>query len=162
MAKNDIKIYDEGAFGYPGDDSFVVASGANASINVGEPVAKALAGTAVTALATNKPVVATDYLAGIAASTSTDTTTANGIVKVMPLTSGITYLISPKVAATWNTQAKYDALVGSRVLFDLTGGVYTILAADGATYGLVIEPLDITKYPGKVRFSIRNGCSYLS
>lgn len=157
----DIQIYDGAAFGYPGDNVFTISSGANASINAGEPVAKPLgvAGT-VSALATNKPVVATDFLAGIAATTSTDTTTTAGTVRVTKPDELLSYLISPKVAATWNTQAKYDALVGSRVLFDLTSGVYTILATDGSTNGLIVEPLDIAKFPGKVRFSIRQGAFY--
>ena len=83
-------------------------------------------------------------------------------MQVTPLVPGVTYLIAPKVAATWDTQAEYDALVGARVLLDLTAGAYTILAADGATNGCVVEPLDISKYPGKVAFSIRNGVSYLA
>jgi hypothetical protein len=59
------------------------------------------------------------------------------------------------------TQAEYDALVGSRVLFDLTSSTYTITATDNAAYGLVVEPLDIKKFPNKVRFSIRPCATYL-
>lgn len=162
MALGDIQIYTEGAYGYPGDDVYAVASGAVASIKAGEPVSKALAAVAVTALATNKPVVATDFMAGIAATTSTDTATAGGTVSVTKMIAGLTYLISPKVAATWDTQAEYDALVGSRVLLDLTSSAYTILAVDGATSGCVIMPLNITRTPGKVRFALRNAVSYLS
>lgn len=165
----DIQIYDEGAFGYPGDVEFVVVSGTTANkINAGEPVLKALAGVAVSALATNKPVVATDFLAGVAASTSTDTVAAAGTVKVTKLVPGLSWLISPKDTTLWDTQAEYDALVGSRVLLDLTGtaalktATYTILSTDGSTYGCVILPLDITKFPGKVRFAFRNGCNYLA
>lgn len=161
MALGDIQIFTEGAYGYPGDDSYVVAASATL-INPGEPVTKALAAVAVTPMATNKPVVATDFLAGIASSTSTNTASAAGIVKVTKLLAGLTYLISPKVAASWDTQAEYDALVGSRVLLDLTTGVYTILASDGATNGCVIMPLDIAKNPGKVRFAFRNGVTYLT
>ena len=98
----------------------------------------------------------------ISASTSTETTTAAGTVEVVPLVPGVTYLVSPKVAATWDTQAEYDALVGARVLLDVTNGVITILAADGANNGCVVEPLDIRKYPGKVRFSLRQGLNYLT
>lgn len=162
MAINDITIYDEGAFGYPGDVEYAVASGAAASINTGEPVTKALGDFVVSAMTTNKPVVATDFLAGVAASTSTDTVAAAGTVKVMKLVPGMSFLIAPKVAATWDTQAEYDALVGDRVLIDLTTGSYTILASDGATSGCVILPLDIQKYPGKVRFAFRNAVNYLA
>lgn len=162
MALGDITLYDSAAFGYPGDIQYAVASGAAASINAGEPVTKALGGVAVSAMTTNKPVVATDFLAGIAATTSTDTVAAAGTVQVMKLTNGISFLISPKVAASWDTQAEYDALVGARVLIDLTTSSYTILATDGATNGCVIMPLDISRYPGKVRFAFRNGVNYLT
>lgn len=157
----DITIYDEDSFGYSGDNVFVVSSGAVASINAGEPVSKPLGvpGT-VSALATSKPVVGTDFLAGVSATTSTDTTTANGSIRVTKPNELISYLIAPKTASTWNTQAKYDALVGARVTFDLTTGVYTINASDGSTNGLVVEPLDIVKFPGKVRFTIRQGAFY--
>lgn len=162
MALGDVKIKDEAAFGYPGDIEFQVAAGADASIKAGEPVAKALGAAVVTALATNKPVVGTDFLAGIAATTSTDTVAAAGSVRVTKLVRGVVYLCKPLVAATWDTQAEYDALVGDRVLFDLTAGVYTITATDGATNGLVVEQLDVAKVPGMVAFSIRDGASYLA
>lgn len=162
MALGDITIYDQGSFGYAGDVKFTVAAGAVGSILAGEPVAKALGAAVVTAAATNTPVVATDFFAGIAATTSTDTVAADGTVQVTKLTDGVSYLIAPKVAATWDTQAEYDALVGDRVLLDLTGGVYTILATDGATNGCVVLPLDIKVYPGKVRFAFRSGVNYLA
>lgn len=162
MALGDITIYNEGAFGYPGSTPFVTAASATRVLNAGEPVAKALAGVAVTALATSKPVVATDFIAGISTTTSTETATLGGTVQVTKMVHGLSYLIAPNVAATWNTQAKYDALVGSRVTLDLTTGVYTINSTDGATFGCVIEPLEIAKYPGKVRFSFRNGTNYLA
>lgn len=159
MALRDFTIYDENGFGFSGSEPFAVAAGATAILS-GEPVAKALAGTTVTQLATNKPVVGTDYLAGIACSNSTQTASVAGTVQVIPIDAPVTYLVAPKVAATWDTQAEYDALVGSRVLIDLTTGTFTALAADGATYGCVVEPLDITKYPGKVRVSFRKALSY--
>ena len=169
MAALDILIYDESGCAYPGDEQYVVAAGTCAAkIKVGEPVAKALAGVVVTALATNKPVVGTDFLAGIAASTSTDTVAAAGTVRVTKLVPGMTWLIKPNAATSWDTQAEYDALVGARVLIDLTGTAlagtasYTLLATDNSTYGCVVMPLDIAKYPGRVRIAFRNGVSYLT
>ncbi len=155
----DIQILSEGAFGYPGDAPFTVLAGATA-ILAGEPVSKALGAASVTALATNTPVVSTDFMCGIASTNSTQTASADGTVRVTKLVPGTVYIMTPKVAATWDTQAKYDALVGDRVLFDLTAGTYTILATDGATNGLVVEPLDIKIHPGKVAFSIRAAVSY--
>lgn len=157
----DITILDQSVLAGVGAKRFLVAAGAASTIiNPGEPVAKALGAAVVTQPATNTPVVATDFYAGIAATTSTQTAAAAGEVWVYPIVRGVTYLIKPKVAATFDTQAEYDALVGARVLLDLTTGSYTILAADGATAGCVIEALDVAKYPGRVAFSFRQAVSY--
>lgn len=164
MALNDILLYDEADFGYPGDEEYAVAASATI-IYAGEPVAKALGnstGNVVTRAATGTPVVSTDYFAGIASSTSTNTAAAAGTVKVTKMVPGLTYIIAPLTAASWNTQAEYDALVGSRVLFDLTGTTYTLAATDDSTYGCVVMPLDVLKTPGKVRFAFRNAVSYLA
>lgn len=167
MALADILIYSEGAYSLPGAKKFTVASGTTASIKAGELVLKALGNstgnvvTVWTASNTAKPVVATDFLAGLSTSTSTETTTASGTVDVVPIVPGVVYLGTPDTAATWNTQAKYDALVGARVLLSTTStGIQTILAADGSTSGIVVEPLNILKYPNKVAFSLRAGLSY--
>lgn len=136
--------------------TYNVAAGAT-TINPGEPVARALGAVTVTALATAKPVVGTDYMVGIAVTRSTQTASVAGSVQVMPLVPGATYIASPLTAANWDTQAEYDALVGKRVLFDLTSGNYTIGHTDGATNGLVVAALNIAQYPRKVAFFIRNG-----
>jgi len=161
MALGDITLYSEQAHGITGGLKANVAASATL-IYAGEPVTHALGGAAVTPMATNKPVVATDYLEGVAITTSTNTASVAGEVTVAPINPSDVWLIAPKVAATWDTQAEYDALVGDRVLLDLTSTAYTILATDGATYGCVIRPLDISKHPGMVAFSFRAGCNYLA
>lgn len=160
MAKGDIQpLENASATKMGGSLKYVVALGAAASINAGEPVEK-LAGTNnVIPMATNGPT-ATIRIVGVAASVSTDTVAASGLVDVVPASNGQIWMIAPKVAATWNTQAKYNALVGARVLIDLTAGVYTILAADGAGNGCIVEYLDIAKYPGMVAFSWSPLCDY--
>lgn len=160
MAAGDIKILKEASFGFAGTEKHQVASGTTKAIKNGEPVAKALGAAVVTALATSKPVVATDFMAGIALSDSTETASAAGTVEVIKLVPGVIYLGKANDTSLIDTQAKYDALVGDRVAFDLTGGSYTVLLTDGATNGLVVENLDITKYPNMVAFSIRNGVAY--
>jgi hypothetical protein len=161
MALNDITIYDEGAFGYPGEITYKVAASATL-IYPGEPVAKALGAYVVTPSATTEPTVADgDLMCGIAASTSTNTASAVGYVNVIKLDPRVTYLCAPTTAASWDTQAEYDLLVGDRVVLALSSGTYTVGATDNAAYGLVVEPLDISKYPGKVRFSIRPAATYL-
>lgn len=162
MAIGDITFLDQAAMQGQGALPFNVAAGATA-ILPGEPVTCPLGAVqAAIPAATNGPVVATTYVAGIAATPSTQTASVAGTVNCYPVTGSAVLLIAPKVAATWDTQAEYDALVGSRVLLDLTAGVYTILASDGATNGCVIRPLDISKYPGKVAFSFRNAASYIA
>lgn len=162
MALGDIKILSASTgFGVRGSQPYAVAASATL-INSGEPCLKALGGAAVSPLATNEPTVGTDYTPGVACSTSTNTASAAGTVQVFPPSTDTVYLIAPKVAATWDTQSEYDALVGDRVLLDLTAGVYTILATDGANNGCVVMPLDISVYPGLVAFCFRAGCNYLA
>lgn len=163
MSANNIIPFDSGTY-LPGSKRYTVASGTTASINVGEFVTKPLASVAVKAFPSGslKPSVTSTYLAGLAMSTSNETATAAGVVDVMPIVPGLTFLGNPDVAATWDTQAEYDALVGARVLVKVSGGVHTILASDSANNGLVVEPLDITLHPGKVRFSVRQGLMYNS
>jgi len=160
MSTGDLQVLYTGAFGEQPALTFAVASGTTASINAGEPVTKALGSAVVSSMATNSPVVGTDYRAGVATTTSTETASAAGTVSVQPIDARTVYLISPNSAAAFDTQAEYNALVGDRVLLDKTAGAYTILAADGLTNGCVIEPLDITKYPGKVAFSFRAAVFY--
>ena len=161
MAIGDIQFYDISTTQLNGAKKANVAAGATV-INPGEPVQATLGGVTVTAAATNTPVVGTTYYAGIATSTSTQTASVAGTVDYMPLQPGVVYLISPTAPASWDTQAEYNAFVGKRVLIDLTGGSYTILASDSANNCCVVAPLDIEKYPGKVAFQLRNGVSNLS
>lgn len=160
----EIQIFREGAFGTPGTRKHAVTSGTTASIKYGQLCLKTPGSAFVVAWDasnTAKPVVATDYVAGLAMSTSTETASAVGYVDVMPLLPGMVLIGDPKVAATWDTQAEYDALVGDRVLLDTTAaGIQSLLATDGATYGLIIEPLDLSRYPGKIAFSVHPLCDY--
>lgn len=166
MALGDITLLADAAFGAVGSRPHKVQSGAVATINPGELVLKDLGSPYVVAWGNTsaKPVVATDFIAGLSTTTSTDTVAANGSVDIMPIDPKMVFLISPSVAATWDTQTEYDALVGDRVLLasSSVGGAQTILATDGATNGLVVQPLDITKYPAKVAFSIRAGAFYMA
>lgn len=130
----------------------VGSNGSVGPILPGEPVTKVAGAAGVLAAATNAPT-ATLRIVGIAQTTSTDTASADGTVTIMPSTNGQLFMIAPKVAATWNTQAKYNALIGSRVLIDNTSGVYTLLATDGAGNGCIVEYLNIADFPGMVAFS---------
>lgn len=167
MAQSDLQYYraraaDKGAIVYN------VAAGT--PIYAGDPVQVNLAGTVVYPALTNTPVVATSYYAGIAATNSTNTSSASGSIDVYPISSQDVILGNPDVAASWDTQAEYDALVGARVLIKNsvavtatpTSGTYTILASDGSTNGCVVVPLNVFKVQGKVAFCFRNGVNYLT
>ena len=209
MALGDITIYSkDNGFGYPGDINYVVMTATTVpTILAGEPVSKAAGGQYVWALGTgtvasgspifnNNPTPAagleSTLLVGVAATTSTETTTGaangvgNGVVSVTPVDALATYLIGTLQTASYfggigagsqicaTAQAAYDSMVGKRVAMVRTGGVsvivvgsaqmiggtYTIAATDAAQNGCVVEALDVVKYPGKVRFSFRNGMSY--
>ncbi len=137
---------------------YYVAAAAT-TIYPGEPVQKVAGAAGVTILATNSPTT-TNRIVGVATSQSTQTASVAGTVDVVPAAPGQIYLISPKTASSWDTQTEYNALVGARVLIDLTTGAYTILATDGASNGCIVEYLDIAKYPGKVAFSWSPLCDY--
>lgn len=161
MALGDITPYNDSTFGAQGSVTHqVVAGGTPPAINAGEPVNKTLGNEYVITQPSSGQAVATNFMAGIATTTSNETATVDGTVSVIPLQDGQIWLIAPAVAATFNTQAKYNALVGARVLIQKSGGVYTILAADGSTNGCVIENLNIANYPGKVAFSFRQALAY--
>lgn len=128
------------------------SGGSVSRILPGEPVTKVAGAAGVLAAATNAPTT-TLRIVGVASDTSTETASVDGTVSIIPAKDGQIFLITPNVAATWNTQAKYNALCGARVLIDNTAGVYTILATDGASNGCIVEYLDISRYPGRVAFS---------
>jgi len=173
MAANDISLLDTGTFA-PGSKRFkVLGQGRAGGIKVGELVFKSLGNTSgyyVTAWTSGlaasalKPSVGTDYIAGLAMCTSTETASANGIVDVIPNLPGMTYMVAPNDSTAWDTQAEYDALVGTRIKLNYaaTTGKITALATDAVYNGAVVEPLDITLHPNLVRFSLRQGLNYLA
>lgn len=166
MAQGDI-VFLNGRAAF-GGRLYNVAAGT--PLYAGEPVQMDLGGSTVYAAVTNFPTVGTSYVVGIAETNSTSTTSAAGTVVVTPTSNADTMLISPDVAATWDTQSEYDALVGDRVLIKNsvtvtatpTGGTYTLLASDSANNGCVVQTLDVFKTPGKVAFAIRNGANILA
>lgn len=171
MAIGDVQIYKDGAFSPIGARRYVVAK-SGTTIKPGEPVNKTVTtvaganlATAVIPAITLSPSAGTTFIIGIASgpgAASTNTSTAAGVVDVIPCVSGVIYLCAPLTSTLWDTQAEYDALVGTRVLFDLTSSTYTITTVHtfNAFNGLIVEPLDIARYPGKVAFSVRTTAIY--
>jgi hypothetical protein len=163
MSLGDVQVLDAGAFGEIGSRPFAVALGTTASINAGEPVTKALGATAVVSGVTLSPSVGTTYLAGISATTSNETTTAAGTVQVAACVPGVVYICKADDTTAVDTQTEYNDLVGKRVTFKKTSGVYTVVTSDGGpSNGLIVEPLDIAKYPNMVAFSVRSAANYFA
>lgn len=189
MALGDITIYSkDNGTGYPGDINYVVVTATTVpTILAGEPVSRAVGAAFPASLASGTagsfyPVVAGGPVAfqpilGVAATTSNESTSGavNGSVSVTPIDESLTYLVSTLATSLFfgnpaTSQTTYDAVVGYRTTFNRVGGVgasqlggtYYINASDASAGGLIVESLDITKFPGKVRFSFRNGVSYLN
>ena len=167
MAQSDL-LYYRARIAQEGAIVYNVAAGT--PIYAGDPVQVNLAGTVVYPALTNTPVVGTNYFVGIAATNSTNTSSAAGSVDVYALSSKDVILGNPDVAASWDTQSEYDALVGARVLLKNsvtitatpTSGTYTVLASDSTNNGCVVVPLNVFKVPGKVAFCFRDGANYLA
>lgn len=145
----------------------VVLGGTPPAINAGEPVSKVLGSQYVIIMPNAKPVVADANTVGIAATTSTETSAADGSLQVIPIDPLQIWMITPQTAATFGVgatpnQTTYNALVGARVVFQVTSATWKILSTDSSGNGLVIENLDVTKIPGKVAFSFRAANSYLA
>lgn len=130
---------------------WLVASGGVATINPGTPTKFSSAG-AIVPMADGDGSTSQRFT-GIAKGTSTDTASAAGVVYTFLPLPGINYAGVAKSATGANTQARIDALLGARLVFDLTGtvgpgqtGKWTIDAAagDGSTNCLVVIGGDYT------------------
>ena len=127
--------------------------------------------------------IAFQPLVGVASTSSNELTSGNqnGQVSVTPIDQPMTYLISTLATSLFfgayatgtaglTNQQVYDSTVGYRTTFNRVGGVgasqlggtYYINCSDASAGGLIVEELDIVKFPGKVRFSFRNQLSYRS
>lgn len=165
----DITIYKQDSTnGGRGSQSITVIASVGL-INPGEPVLIVAGASAVLPnQATNLLTLPSPFvpysvtgtgLLGIAETISTNTSSTAGSVDFLPVTSGTVYLINANSSAAVATQALYDALVGHRVLIDLTSGSYTMLATDSALNGSIIRPLNVFKFPNKIAFSFVDGVS---
>jgi hypothetical protein len=160
MAQGDIRNRND----FTSNASLLYPVAASATtIKAGEPVTRTLGALNVIPAITATPVVGTHFVVGIANTNSTNTAALAGTVSVTPVDIAKIYTIKTSGTAFAN-QAAYDAKLGQRVLFTLTGVNYSIAttAPDGATSGLVIMPLDIAAYPGRIAFRFRAGASDLA
>lgn len=118
---------------------FLVGSGTTASISAGAPTkcttADGSVAGVVACMADGDGIVTGQRFTGLAKDTSTETTSAAGVVNTWAPVPGMVYLGRAKSATAANTQAKIDALMGKKVIFDLTSNVWTV--DTGATDALV-------------------------
>lgn len=156
MAQGNIELVEGGIFSTVPTKTYQVAASATL-IYAGEPVKVATAEDQVVVKSADTEPVSTDpTFLGIAAKDSTNNSGAAGVVEVFDALPGQVYMADAKLKTLIDTQAKYDAYLNERVVFDLTSTTFTVdLASSGATYGLVVCPLDIRKHPGKVAFEVR-------
>ena len=162
MSKGDLQPFtNTGSTKVDGAIKALVVAGTVASINAGEPVQK-LAGVAGASTMPTAGPTATLRIMGISESVSTETASVAGLVDVIPVNLGQLWMCAPLSLAAIATQTLYNALIGKRVVFDKTTGVYTVATAtaDATGNGIVIEYNDITRYPGQVVFSFSNLVDY--
>lgn len=113
-----------------------VASGTTASIAAGVPTKKSSAKAAIMADADG---TTSQVFSGIAKNVSSETASVAGIVQLWQPVPGLHYRGFAKSAAAADTQAEIDALVGARVVFDLTSTDWTVdTAASNAATNCVI------------------------
>lgn len=123
---------------------YVVASGGSNTIQPGTPAkcvtADGSVAGAVVPMVDADGIVTGERFVGLAKGQSTDTASAAGIVDTWAPVPSMIYRGSAKTAATANTQALINALMGKKVIFDLTASNWTIdtAAADALVNCVVI------------------------
>ena len=126
-----------------------VASGGTATINNGEPTKTgsqiSSSGYYVAIMADGNGTTS-EVFTGIAKTVSTDTASADGSVDVFIPLPGIIYAAKAKSATAVDTPTEVNQLVGKRVVFDLTAGVWTVdtAAANASTNEVIVVGGDYT------------------
>lgn len=160
MAKGDITIVDTGGRNVIPTKQFLVQDRTSSSDTViypGDPVkiSGAEGGNYVTHLADGEPAIGTDIVVGIAASTSTETSSADGTVEVYPALPGVIYRANATASGNLGTGVKLDT-----VTFDLNGTTYTVDEDEGSdenVHGLRI--IDVDSDEGTVDFIIKDNAT---
>ena len=167
MAKNDVKIVDKGGYlniptrNFPVQDR---TSSSETAFYAGDAlkILDGQSGNYVGRLATGDPAIGTDIVVGIAASNSTETSTADGTVNVyMPL-PGVVYRCNAHTVGNIDTTAELLALNFDCVTFDLTSTTFTVNEDEGSdenAHGLRIVGGNITA--GTIDFTINPRCTIL-
>lgn len=113
--------------------TWVVASGAAATIGSGSPTkcttADASIAGAVVPMVDGDGSVTAMRFTGMAKTISTDTAAAAGVVDTYYPVPGLVYRGNALAPTGVDTQGEINALMGKRVVFDLTGTTWTVDAA---------------------------------
>lgn len=124
---------------------YVVASGTAASIDPGAPTKcvtadGSVAGTIVVMVDADG-LVTGERFTGLGKSTSTETASAAGTAETWAPVPGLLYRGFAKSAAAADTQSEINALMGKKVLFDLTSSDWTVdtAATDALVNCVVIQ-----------------------
>jgi hypothetical protein len=118
----------------------------------------------VTPIVTGDLTIETDtMLVGLAADDSTNTSAAAGYVNAYMLLPGVIYEAFCTTAASADTQAEIDAMIGDRVTFTISAttvaGNWSIDTTDSADSAFVVVGGDATKKT--LRFMIRDDATVM-
>jgi hypothetical protein len=134
------------------------------AISAGDLVKIAAAGSPyVIPLVDGDLTIGTDTaLVGVAASDSTATATADGVVDIYLPLPGIVWKMPVTTATNFDTEAEILALQGDRVTIDATGTTYTLDENDGDGANNAFYIVGGNPETGEAYFTIRSGATYLS
>lgn len=130
-----------------------VASGGANTISRGEPTKESSGNVAIMA---DGEGTTSQLFAGFAKSESTDTAAAAGSVTCFIPFPGLIYAGKPKTANAANTQAEIDALMGKRVVFDLTSTTWSIDTAASDDIGNAVVIVGGQPEEDRVWFVVTN------
>lgn len=99
---------------------------------------------------------------GFAATDSTHTASADGVVKVYVPEEGAVWRAKAKTSTTADTQAEINALVGDRVVLDLTSSTWTIDAAAGDNSANAFYIVGGNPTTAEIYFTVRSDATYLA
>ena len=148
MARNDIRLKDNGPYSAVPTWEWDLIPATPVSIQMGEPakMTNNSTGTGVILWVDADPERGTDLVVGIAASDSTETAALAGTVQFYKPLPGIVWQAKATTAANADTAAEIIGLKGKKVVIDLTSSTFTVDTA--ATYqtfnGLIIVGGDET------------------
>jgi hypothetical protein len=135
MSLGDISIISPGGQHFP--PSLRCRMEANTTVaNPGEPLAVGGTGTNyVAVLADAKPITSDASFAGVAATLSNQTASADGVVDVLLPVAGVVYACKAQTASTFDTDAEILAVLFDNVYLNLAAGVYTVDIANASAGG---------------------------